>query len=199
DERASARSVAALIDADHHELVLTTDLVRDTVPAMLAGVDQPIADQAFAALEALAHFARRDVKVAVGGEGADELFAGYPRYRWLGRGAQLPEWLPRAGPARVAARFSQLPRLARLERMSDLLSGEGTFQRHLEWVSDHRSRRRAELYGPRLRDLASSKVLVDDVGAGVGGDVVGSLMRLDLLRWLPGDVLMKADRATMRA
>jgi asparagine synthase (glutamine-hydrolysing) len=199
DERAAARRVAALIDADHHELVLTTDLARDMVPAMLARVDQPIADQAFAALEALAHFARRDVKVAVGGEGADELFAGYPRYRWLARGAQLPEWLPRAGPARVAERLSHAPKLARLARMSDLLAGEGTLQRHLEWVSDHRSRRRAELYGPRLRGLASSRVLVDDAGADVDGDVVGSLMRLDLLRWLPGDVLMKADRATMRA
>jgi asparagine synthase (glutamine-hydrolysing) len=199
DERASARRVAALIDADHHELVLTTDLVRDTVPAMLAGVDQPIADQAFAALEALAHFARRDVTVAVGGEGADELFAGYPRYRWLARGAQLPEWLPRAAPARVAARVSHVPRLARLARVTDLLSGEDTFQRHLEWVSDHRSNRRAELYGPRLRALVDSKVPIDDADGGVDDDVVGSLMRLDLLRWLPGDVLTKADRATMRA
>jgi asparagine synthase (glutamine-hydrolysing) len=199
DERASARKVAALIAADHHELVLTTDDVRDAVPAMLAEVDQPIADQAFAPLGALAHFARRDVKVAVGGEGADELFAGYPRYRWLARGARLPEWLPRDGAARVAARVSQVPKLGRLARMSDLFSGEDTFQRHLEWVSDHRSSSRAELYGPRLRALAHSKVLVDDAGADIDEDVVGSLMRLDLLRWLPGDVLVKADRATMRA
>jgi asparagine synthase (glutamine-hydrolysing) len=199
DERASARKVAALIDADHHELVVTTGVVRDAVPAMLSRVDQPIADQAFAALEALAHFARRDVKVAVGGEGADELFAGYPRYRWLARGARLPAWLPRDVPARVAARVSHVPKLGRLARMSDLLSGEDTLQRHLEWVSDHRSTRRAELYGPRLRELTDSKVLVDDAGADVGQDVVGSLMRLDLLHWLPGDVLMKADRATMRA
>jgi asparagine synthase (glutamine-hydrolysing) len=199
DERASARKTAALIHADHHELVLTTDLVGDAVPAMLARLDQPIADQAFPALEALAHFARRDVKVAVGGEGADELFAGYPRYRWLARGARLPQWLPRDMPARLAARASHAPKLRRLARMSDLLSGEDTFQRHLEWVSDHRSSRRAKLYGPRLRGFAGSEVLVDDAGADVDEDIVGSLMRLDLLHWLPGDVLMKADRATMRA
>lgn len=199
DERGSARKIAALIESDHHELVVTTDHVRDAVPEMLARVDQPIADQAFAALEALAHFARRDVKVAVGGEGADELFAGYPRYRWLARGARLPEWLPRGVSARVAARVSLAPKLHRLGRISDLLSGEGTFQRHVEWVSDHRSSRRPELYGPRLRSLADSKVVVDDLGVDVDGDVVGSLMRLDLLRWLPHDVLVKADRATMQA
>ena len=52
-------------------------------PALLAALDQPLADQALVSLHALSEFARPLVTVAVGGEGADELFGGYPRYRWL--------------------------------------------------------------------------------------------------------------------
>jgi asparagine synthase (glutamine-hydrolysing) len=169
---------------------------------MLAELDQPIADQAFAALEALARFARRDVKVAVGGEGADELFGGYPRYRWLARAARVPAWVPRRVPARAAERLSQLPRLRRLERMGHVLAGGGTLDRQREWVSEHRSSRRGDLYGPRLGSLIHSTASVDSTERGRiddNGDVLGSLMRLDLLRWLPDDVLAKADRASMRA
>ncbi len=69
-------------------------------------LDQPIADQALIALHTVAAAARREITVAVGGEGADELFGGYPRYRWLARaetiGALMPG--PRGGGSGAAAR-----------------------------------------------------------------------------------------------
>ena len=202
DERAQAKAAASLIDADHHELLLTSETVRDAVPRMLAELDQPIADQAFAPLEALAHFARRDVKVAIGGEGADELFGGYPRYRWLARAARVPGWVPSGVPAHAAERLSHRPRLRRLERLCDVLAGGEILDRQREWVTEHRSSRRGDLYGPRLRSLIHSRASFESTEEGpidTNGDVLGSLMRLDLLRWLPDDVLVKADRASMRA
>src|SRR5207248_5936264 len=84
ETRAAAR-VAQQIGADHHELVLRSAEVAARAPSVLRRLDQPIADEAFVALNAVSAFARRNVTVAVGGEGADELFGGYPRYRWLRR------------------------------------------------------------------------------------------------------------------
>ena len=83
--------------------MLSEDDVADTGPGcLLAGLDQPLADQALSASHAIAEFARREVTVAVGGEGADELFGGYPRYRWLQRAATRRGGDP--GPARGARR-----------------------------------------------------------------------------------------------
>ena len=58
-------------------------------------IDQPLADQALISLHALSEFARPLVTVALGGEGADELFGGYPRYRWIERAERLESALPR--------------------------------------------------------------------------------------------------------
>jgi asparagine synthase (glutamine-hydrolysing) len=200
-ERAAARAVAAAIGADHHELILSTATVRNSVPAMLAELDQPLADPAFIALRALAEFARREVTVAVGGEGADELFGGYPRYRWLARGASLPGWVPRRLPALAATRVGRVSGLERLARFGDVLAPGSTFDRHVGWVTSHRQNLRERLYGPRLREVLERRELLEpppDVDL-ENGDVLGSLMRLDQLDWLPDDVLAKADRASMRA
>jgi asparagine synthase (glutamine-hydrolysing) len=200
-ERGGARVAAAAIGADHHELILTADAVRASVPAMLAELDQPLADPAFIALRALAEFARREVTVAVGGEGADELFGGYPRYRWLARAASLPGWVPRRLPALAAARVGRVSGLERLARFSDILAPGSIFDRHVGWVTSHRQNLRERLYGPRLREVLERRELLaphPDVDFH-NGDVLGSLMRLDQVDWLPDDVLAKADRATMRA
>src|SRR3954470_8349782 len=90
-EAAEAKRTAQELGAEHHELVLTQEALVRRVPHLLAGMDQPLADQALVSLHAIAEHARRDVTVAVGGEGADELFGGYPRYRWLWRGGPAGE------------------------------------------------------------------------------------------------------------
>jgi asparagine synthase (glutamine-hydrolysing) len=80
-----ARLTAEELGTEHHELVATQDRLLERVPGLLAGMDQPLADPAFVLLHAAAEYARREVTVAIGDEGADELFGGYSRYRWLWR------------------------------------------------------------------------------------------------------------------
>ena len=203
NETDRAARVATLVGADHHELILSSTAVAETVPRMLADLDQPVADTAFVALRALAGFAREQVTVAVGGEGADELFGGYPRYRWLARASRLPHWLPRSMPAHMSEYAAHFPRLRKASRLSDLLAPGTPLQRHVDWVTERRTSWRRRLYGPRLRELLTHD-RVDRAPATVlqierSGDVVGALMCLDQLCWLPGDVLVKADRATMQA
>jgi asparagine synthase (glutamine-hydrolysing) len=197
DEREEARRSATLIGAEHHELVIGDKDVAGRVPGFIRALGQPLADEAFVALRALAEFARAEVTVAVGGEGADELFGGYPRYRWLARGEHLPAWLPREQAARVAG----LAGRGRFARVKDVIAPSTPAERHVRWVAGARVDSRAALYGPRLRSFLGalpSLARFEELGS-PNGSVEAAFMRLDQLQWLPDDVLLKADRATMQA
>jgi asparagine synthase (glutamine-hydrolysing) len=201
-ETVPARHTAERLGTEHHELVLDAGTLAERVPGLLAGLDQPLADQALVALHAVSEFARGEVTVAVGGEGADELFGGYPRYRWLERAARVegvvPAGLARGGTALLAA----LPSGARARRLADVLAPLPTVERHLDWVTDGRRHLRTLLYGPALAGAAANGRLVSDLTErlGTASEQPGpaDMMRLDTLHWLPDDVLAKADRASMR-
>ena len=200
-ETAHARRTAQELGTEHHELVLTQRELLARVPALLAGMDQPLADQALVSLHAIAEHARRDVTVAVGGEGADELFGGYPRYRWLWRSEQLG----RAVPARLRSGLALLAGGAphpRAARVADVLRPGEPLERHLDWVTFQRPALRNSLYGPALRGRVPHPGFVGDLAGRLNGascaPVIRQLMILDQLHWLPDDVLVKADRAGMR-
>jgi asparagine synthase (glutamine-hydrolysing) len=201
DETTQARRVAHRLDTDHHEVVLTEAEVGARAPAMLASLDQPLADQALISLHALSEFARPLVTVALGGEGADELFGGYPRYRWIDRAGRLESALPLAsrslgGLARRSARWSGAGRALERAAPAPLL------ERHLDWVTGGRRHRRQGLYGPRLAAVGAGRILdrLDERAGPGGGPSPGRrLMRLDQVDYLPDDVLVKTDRASMLA
>ena len=81
DERGSARDVAAHLGTVHHEQLVTDADAAATLPAIVAAMDEPLADYAALPTYLIARFAAQHVKVVLTGEGADELFAGYRRYR----------------------------------------------------------------------------------------------------------------------
>jgi asparagine synthase (glutamine-hydrolysing) len=199
DERAVSRRMAALIGSEHRDIALSASEAATRVPSLLGSLDQPLADAAVVPLHSVAEFARDEVTVAIGGEGADELFGGYPRYAWLSRA-------PQGSGSRRALR-NRIPQptstSSRLRRVLDLAVPRPVAERHLDWVTAGRRHQRGALYGPRLGEpLARNRVLTDlqaDFEESRSHSVSGSLMRLDQLNWLPDDVLMKADRAGMLA
>jgi asparagine synthase (glutamine-hydrolysing) len=197
-----ARRVAHALGTDHHEFILTQDDVAVRVPAVLAALDQPIADEALVALHVLSEGARRDVKVAVGGEGADELFGGYPRYRWLARSSQLQHALPATVLSGASSFLEKAPISGRARRLHEVLKPDSSLGRYLSWVTSDRLGARHRVYGGRLRSqLGSNKPwlgLVSRYEPGLDGDVA-AMMRMDQNLWLPDDVLAKADRASMLA
>ena len=93
DERASARTIAAALGADHVEVEFTRQDFWSLLPRIVAALDDPVADYAVLPTYKLAATAGKDLKVILCGEGGDELFGGYGRYRaamrplWLGRRA----------------------------------------------------------------------------------------------------------------
>jgi asparagine synthase (glutamine-hydrolysing) len=202
-ELAPAAAAARAIESDHNELILDSGDVRRMLPDVLSRVGQPIADQAFAPLYALASFARQQVKVAVGGEGADELFLGYPRYRWLARSATLARVLPTPAAGGLTWLLGRPGGDTRRARLQSLVAPQSLVERHLDWVTSARSGLRGAVYGERLaRSLSgdSAVSLLETLGGGPpDGDIASWFMHLDQRCWLPDDVLMKADRASMYA
>ncbi|HSZ06393.1 MAG TPA: asparagine synthase (glutamine-hydrolyzing) [Solirubrobacteraceae bacterium] len=205
NETAQARRTAAYLDSDHHEVTLTEQQVAERAPALLAGLDQPLADRALLPLNVLSEFARPRVTVALGGEGADELFGGYPRYRWLERSRQAESALPSAAARSLGALWrGGADRLGRGQLLARRLAPAPLLERNLDWVTAERRSRRRALYGPRLAGVGEGRVLAD-LGARAGelrcdgSSTVRWLMRLDQVDYLPDDVLFKTDRAGMLA
>jgi asparagine synthase (glutamine-hydrolysing) len=199
-ESAQARATAQQLDTEHHEVVLSSTDVAGRVPNLIGSLDQPNADPALVALHAVAESARREVTVAVGGEGADELFGGYPRYRWIHRAALVESYVP-APVARAGAGLIRRSFHNRVGRLADVLEPATLAERTLEWVTAGRRNAAGELYGHRLRERTSSDCALEDavavLGANGARDPTAQAMTLDQRRYLPDDVLAKADRATM--
>lgn len=107
DERAHARALAAACGAEHVEVEVTERDFWDHLPAIAAAMDDPAADYAIIPTWLLAREARRSVKVILSGEGGDELFGGYGRYR-----AAMRPW-PFARPMRRKGTFDGLDVLRR--------------------------------------------------------------------------------------
>lgn len=198
NEDVQARKAAERIGTEHAEIVIEQSGIESRLSHALGSIDQPSADPALVALHAVAELARSRVTVAVGGEGSDELFGGYPRYRWLQRSAVV-DHLPSMIRSTIASAAPASGQLGRVRRVADLVADQSVVAKHLDWVTDGRRHAREDLYGPRLRS-PSSRVLDDAqeiFGWEVNGSVASRLMELDQRRWLPDDVLFKADRASM--
>jgi len=112
DEREQARRVATHFNTDHHEVAMSESDALDFLPGLIHHQDEPLADPACLPLHFVCRLARNSgVKVVLAGEGADELFWGYPRYRqmlgqrrWLGAALSIPPSLRRLGAKSVPAR-----------------------------------------------------------------------------------------------
>ncbi len=189
DERAFARSVAERWGTDHQELVVRPD-VTALVPALAWHYGEPYADSSALPTYCLAELTRRSVTVALTGDGGDELLLGYGRYAdcrpsgWLDR-------LPTAGRRLLAAAGPWLsPRLAAAVRLDS--------RRYEPNICYFYDRGKSEGYGPQLRPLLSrsSLDLLEPYFA-EAPDMVSGAAWADIHTYLPDDLLVKVDIATM--
>jgi asparagine synthase (glutamine-hydrolysing) len=207
DEGSAARETAEAIGADHHEIPVSPEALAAGFEEVFARVDEPVGDSSLVPTLLLARGARRHVKVVLGGEGADELYGGYPTYLGERLGA-FPRSFP--GPVRrfVARRLAKgaghrnvgtrwlLRRLFEGAEMPSL-------ERHLAWFGAFPRAEQALLWRPEARPaiLEGDGLLgpiADAARPALGtGDPVDALLRVDLLLHLPDALLAKVDRTTM--
>ena len=196
DELGDARRVAERYGTQHRELVLRPDAAH-LLPALAEAFDEPFADSSALPTYLVCELAASDVKVALSGEGGDELFGGYYTYaadllaRRVGGLARavrpLVERLPssdsRASFDYRAKRFVRAAHLPPLER-------------HHGWKEIFSAGARAELTG-RASTLGPLELLHERYAETEGADWLARLQDLDLGVYLVDDLLVKTDRASM--
>jgi asparagine synthase (glutamine-hydrolysing) len=199
DERTFARAVADRYATRHEEIVLEPD-AAGTLPRLAAAFDEPLGDEAALPLFLICEAARREVTVALVGDGGDESFAGYERYAALRLADRVPTPLAAAGARLLrafpggrrerrstmfrAARFLEAASAPRAERYGRLMEVLSLPLRAELWTNDAKTE-----IGPLL---SPGLMLGNPTEAGVAG-----LQRLDVATYLPGDLLPKSDIASM--
>jgi asparagine synthase (glutamine-hydrolysing) len=199
DERAFARPVAARYGCDHHELVDADSDIAELLVTMQRVYDEPFADSSNIATYLIARLAREQVKVVLTGDGGDELFGGYSEWyrplRWM-------ESIPAAAVALapVVRRFVRLGAALAGKRGSDgtraFLTGLDLRRRHASPAAAHQARKRY-FSDADLGALGLVPGTAPEPARTYPDDPVDAALRTDLVSYLPGDILVKTDRASM--
>jgi len=212
DESPWARLVASQLGTVHATELLSGSACLDLLPAAVETLDEPFADPSFLPTLLLSRFTRRTVKVALAGDGGDELFAGYDPFL-AHRPAALLSRAPRAliELLQVAARRlpSSSSNMSLDFRLKQFLRGvlAPASLRHQTWIGSFLPAELHSLLSPELRSLATPEVAYGEVLAeaersarlGVRPGSVDEALRFYLGRYLADDILVKADRASMAA
>jgi asparagine synthase (glutamine-hydrolysing) len=211
DEAGHAREVARHLGTDHTELYVTARQSMDAIPSLSAVYDEPFSDSSQIPMMLVSRLARQSVTVALSGDGGDELFAGYHRHHfaalhWPGL-HRMPLALrrPLAGVARrlspralerLAGGVGLGQRLAhageKLGKVAKVLDATSIQDLYLRLLSQWNEPLVLGAQGTAWGAIAADPALSDLAPA-------EWMMALDLLHYLPGDVLTKVDRAGMAA
>jgi asparagine synthase (glutamine-hydrolysing) len=201
-----AKRIAQHVGADHHEFIVRPDAM-EVLPLLVEHYGEPYADSSAIPTYYVARETRRHVTVALNGDGGDESFAGYERYAAMQlaeRYHRLPAPLRRLAiqPAigllpssetsrsriRDAKRFIQAASLPKRER-------------YLRWVSVFDPQAKHDLYSESfLRETANvhaSEILDPWFAHANGSGIVDAALLTDIMTYLPNDLLVKVDIATM--
>jgi asparagine synthase (glutamine-hydrolysing) len=198
-----ARTVATALSTEHRELIVGPDRL-DLVPRLVWYYNEPFADPSALPTFALSWLTRRSVTVALSGDGGDEVFLGYPRYRRLHLARswdRLPRGIRRAAPAAMAAFPGSASSIAgRIRRQSDDTALD-RWDRYGRWMSYFDREQRRALYTPEF----AARVGVDSAAARLratlesssAADPVEVAADADMQLYLPEDLLVKIDIASM--
>ena len=212
NEAIHAKKVAEHLGTDHTELYVSPEQAQAVIPRLSAMYDEPFADSSQIPTFLVSELARKHVTVALSGDGGDELFAGYNRYFW---GRRLWKYLDRVPPSirsslaggitslspatwtRFFERFRRfLPTVAKpgdkLHKLAALLALPDPDTMYLGMISLWKDP--AEIVVQGVEPLTP---VTDRVNWASLPDFTMRMMYLDLVTYLPDDILVKVDRASM--
>jgi asparagine synthase (glutamine-hydrolysing) len=206
NEADDARAVAAHLGTIHHEQIVTATEARDVIPLLPSIYDEPFADSSQIPTFIVSRFARRDVTVALTGDGGDELFAGYNRHVSAPAMWNAIRHVPR--PLRAAASFTlgRLPAsfwTAAARAIPGRTAPNLSAKLHKALATAGHARDFHDIYDDFLDEWAGERSPVIGAGAGaaprhstIADPTVATMLR-DATGYLPDDILTKVDRASM--
>jgi asparagine synthase (glutamine-hydrolysing) len=204
DERARAREVATRWETNHHEEVVSAAILA-RLPDLVTHYGEPFADVSALPTWQLAKLARRDVTVALNGDGGDESFAGYERFR----SHKIAERLRRVPGCASAARSicarvsaSKASRWSWSVRRVALSLGEALPTRHARWLGTFRQDEKPQICRPDFlrRSGAAGELWMKQLFSHhTDIDVVDAAMAAEIESKLPYGLLPKVDIACMAA
>jgi len=195
NEAEHAKAVAAHLGTRHHELYVSAQDALDAVPAVAGIYDEPFADSSQIPTLLLARMARRDVTVALSGDGGDELMGGYSRYvraaAWWARREKLPGALrgPIALGMRAMGGAAPLGMMReQAGKLAQVLAAEHSGRFYRQFVSYWKNPEQVVI------DASMPEGLFDHAS---GLPFLDHMTWLDTVSYLPDDILVKVDRAAM--
>lgn len=205
DERAFAQEASQHLGTQHHELVVEASGL-DILPKLIWHYDEPFSDSSAIPTMFLSEMTRREVTVSLSGDGGDELFAGYDRYkavRLAGRFDWMPSFVRRTIAAisrRIPASIEQRSFRRRLKRFAEVLT-EDPRRRYLRWIGIFDDQRRQAMLHPdfiqQLGSADAAYFLESVYSACPSRDFLTQTTCADVLSYLPCDILTKVDIASM--
>jgi asparagine synthase (glutamine-hydrolysing) len=206
DESAYARGVAKFLGTDHHEERLSANLAANLVSEIGAWMDEPFSDPSLVPTYLLSRFTRKHVTVALGGDGGDELFAGYPMYaghRWAEVYKYVPGFLRRG---LIEPMVRSLPvktkNLSFDYKALKFITGAryDTVARHHIWFGSFTPDQQQELLTRETIAATDSEIYADARQIAEecdNNDLVTRMQSVDTRLYLAEDILTKVDRASM--
>ena len=201
-----ARRVAEHIGADHHEFIVRPDAV-EVLPMLVEHYGEPYADSSAVPTYYVAKETRKHVTVALNGDGGDESFAGYERYIAMGlteKYRRVPSFL-RESVIREAVNLipTNPTKRSTIKSAQRLLAvvGHPKIDRYMRWVSTFNEEMKGPLYSDFFREQTADADATGIIGNwfkranGIG--IVDALLLTDQMTYLPNDLLVKVDIATM--
>jgi asparagine synthase (glutamine-hydrolysing) len=200
DELLDAEKTAALFSSTHTPVLLNKETFEEALPAIVSQLEEPIASSSIVPMYFVCQRAREDVKVALIGQGPDELFAGYRRHLGVRYGqywASIPEWMR----APMAAMIAALPRNEMLKRGLHSLDVPDRTERYRQVLS--------LLPGDEIHGLFQDGMLLRDSGISLmecwkdlsalstETDELGGFQFLEMRSTLPDELLMFGDKLSM--
>src|SRR6266576_5430333 len=205
DESPHAQAVARHLGTDHHELTLEPAALLGLIPKLPLLLDEPLGDASIIPTYLLSAFTRQHVKVALGGDGGDELFAGYPTvlaHRLAGYYNQLPGFVCRRLIPGVVNRLPVNHDNLSFDYRAKRFVGSAHLdvgQRHRSWMGSFTPDEVAAVVAPDV--LAAAEEAPDPVLQHLAArslrEPLNQVLYLDIKLYLENDILVKVDRASM--
>ena len=214
NEAPHAAAIARHLGTDHTELYVTPKEARDVIPSLHTIYDEPFSDSSQIPTYLVAALARSQVTVALSGDGGDELFGGYTRYAfgqrlwgtlsllplpirrsiaWALKAISVEQWNAIARPLLAAApnRYRISLPGQKAHKLAEVLAHNTSDSLYRGLVSHWNPP------GDIVLSDAEPRTLLDDPGVAAIDDAVARMMLMDLVTYLPDDILVKVDRAAM--